>query len=165
MIKAIVQNLERGIQLLNSISDQQYSDKTVPPYHSSIGSNMRHVLDAFTSIFNGIDTRDIDFSDRKRNTICEEKTLDGINYFNEIIIKLNKLSSQDLKKKVAVTDNLGTGEITIDYTIENALAYAHSHAIHHFASIGFLVNKLEIELQDADFGYNPTTPKTPNLQV
>ena len=73
MIKAIVQNLERGIQLLDSISDQQYSDKTVPPYHSSIGSNMRHVLDAFTSIFNGIDTRDIDFSDRKRNTICRSK--------------------------------------------------------------------------------------------
>jgi hypothetical protein len=34
-----------------------------------------------------------------------------------------------------------------------------SHAIHHFASIGYLIYQLEIELADADFGYNPTTPK------
>ena len=67
--------------------------------------------------------------------------------------------SEDFSKIIAVTDNLGNGDITINYTLENALAYAHSHAIHHFASIGFLVNQLGIELQDADFGYNPTTPK------
>jgi uncharacterized damage-inducible protein DinB len=159
MIKAIEQNLERGIQLLNSITDKQYSNSTIPPYFSSIGCNMRHILDAFTSICNGLESGFVDFSDRKRNTICEEKTAEGILYFKETIQKLNEINPQDFEKQIAVTDNLGTGAITINYTVESALAYAHSHAIHHFASIGFLVNQLEIELQDADFGYNPTTPR------
>ena len=159
MIKAIEGNLERGIQLLNSITDNQYSNSTIPPYFSSIGCNMRHVLDAFTSIINGFESGHVNFSDRKRNTICEEKTAEGILYFKETIKKLHEFKNEDFAKIIAVTDNLGNGEVTINYTLENALAYAHSHAIHHFASIGFLIKQLEIELQDADFGYNPTTPK------
>ena len=159
MIKAIAQNLERGVQLLTSITDEQYSNASIPPYFSSIGCHMRHVLDAFTSIFNGLESGCVDFSDRKRNTISEEKTTEGIRYFQETLQKLKNLSSENLEKTIEVTDNLGTGDITITYTVENALAYAHSHAIHHFASIGFLVNQLGIELKNPDFGYNPTTPK------
>ncbi|MDG1245163.1 MAG: DinB family protein [Polaribacter sp.] len=159
MIRAIVENLERGIQLLNSITDSEYSNATVPPYFSSIGCNIRHVLDAFTSIIKGFESGHVDFSDRKRNTICEAQTEEGIRYIKETIQQLNDFKNEDFTKIISVTDNLGNGDITINYTLENALAYAHSHAIHHFASIGFLVNQLVIELQDADFGYNPTTPK------
>ena len=42
---------------------------------------MRHVLDAFTSIFNGLESGRVDFSDRKRNTISEVATAEGIRYF------------------------------------------------------------------------------------
>lgn len=159
MIAAIVQNLERGIKLLNSISDEEYSNNSIPPYFSSIGCNMRHVLDAFTSIFKGLETGSIDFTDRKRNTICEEKTENGIEYFKDTIAKLNNLDVINFDTIIPVKDNLGSGIITVNYTLESALAYAHSHAIHHFASIGFLIYQLEIELPDTDFGYNPTTPK------
>jgi len=159
MIRAIVKNLERGIQLLNSITDSEYSNATVPPYFSSIGCNIRHVLDAFTSIIKGFESGHVDFSDRKRNTICEVQTEEGIRYIKETIQQLYDFKNEDFTKIISVTDNLGNGDITINYTLENALAYAHSHAIHHFASIGFLINQLGIELQDADFGYNPTTPK------
>ena len=60
---------------------------------------------------------------------------------------------------VAVSDDLGSGVVTTNYTLGGALAQAHSHAIHHFASIGFIIHQLGIDLPDADFGYNPTTPK------
>ena len=75
------------------------------------------------------------------------------------MLKLDALKNQDFNKIIKVTDDLGLGIITANYTLAAILIQAHSHAIHHFASIGFLVNQLGIELQDADFGYNPTTPK------
>lgn len=159
MIAAIEKNLQRGIKLLETISDEQYSNNSIPPYFSSIGCNMRHVLDAFRCIFEGVETGQIDFTNRIRNSICEQKTEDGIQYFNEIILKLKSLDTSSLDRVIPVLDNLGSGIIKVNYTLESALAYAHSHAIHHFASIGFLVYQLEIELEDADFGYNPTTPK------
>ncbi|CAM1371522.1 conserved hypothetical protein [Tenacibaculum litopenaei] len=162
MIAAIDKNLQRGITLLTNITNEQYSDKTVAPYYSSIGAHMRHVLDVFSCIVNGVEKGHIDFSDRKRNTLAEEQTVEGIKYFEMIIQALYELETLDLNQLIEVTDDLGMGRVTATYTLSSALIQAHSHAIHHFASVGFIVNSLGIELPDADFGYNPTTPRVVN---
>ena len=159
MIDAIEKNLQRGIKLLNNISDEQYSDCSVPPYYSSIGNNMRHILDVFSCIFKGINEGNIDFSDRARNELAQVQTKFGIDYFNQIITELSNLDEKDFDRIVKVTDDLGTGKITTNYTLGSALVQAHSHTIHHYASIGFIIDHLGIELPDADFGYNPTTPR------
>ncbi len=160
MIEAIEYNLKRGIKLLNSITDVQYSDTTMEPYHSSIGGHMRHILDVFDCIFCGLESKEVDLSARKRNELAEQKTAFGLAYFEEILQQLNALKGSDFNQMVEVTDDLGLGRITTNYTLASALIQAHSHAIHHFASIGYIISKLGIELPDADFGYNPTTPKT-----
>ena len=159
MIQAIEKNLERGIQLLHNISDEQYSNTSVAPYHSSIGGHMRHILDVFSCIFDGLAQNSIDFSARERNEKAELFTAEGIRYFEQILNKLKTIDSKDYGVLIPVSDNLGLGTITIDYTLGAALVQAHSHAIHHFASVGFIINQLGIQLPDADFGYNPTTPK------
>ncbi|WP_299683465.1 DinB family protein [uncultured Tenacibaculum sp.] len=159
MINAIEKNLQRGFKLLNTISDEQYSDCSVPPYYSSIGNNMRHILDVFSCIFKGIENGVIDVSDRERNELAQIKTDAGIAYFRQIIDQLKLVNPEDFDKIVKVTDDLGTGKITTNYTLGSALVQANSHAIHHYASIGFIIEKLGIELPDADFGYNPTTPR------
>ena len=159
MIDAIEKNLNRGIKLLNSITDQQYSSTSAPPYFSSIGSHMRHILDVFTCIFNGLESKQVDFSARARNPLAEQTTEAGIEYFNLVISKLHQISEDDFDVMISVTDDLGTGKVTANYTLGSALIQAHSHAIHHFASIGFIINSLGVELPDEDFGYNPTTPK------
>ena len=159
MIDAIENNLNRGIGLLSIISDEEYSNISVKPYHSSIGIHMRHVLDMFDCIFCGLDSREINLAARKRNTEAEHKTEMGLVYFNEVISNLRCLSSEDLNEVVAVSDDLGLGVVTTKYTVASILSQAHSHAIHHFASIGYIISQLGIELPDADFGYNPTTPK------
>lgn len=159
MIETIKQNLQRGIRLLEAISDEEYSDCSTPPYCSSIGNNMRHVLDFFTCIFDGLESNHIDFSVRKRNELAQQKTAFGIAYFNDIIEKLNKLDAATFNNHIKVTDNLGDGNVTITYTLESTLVQAHSHAIHHYAIVGFIVNQLGLELPEPDFGYNPTTPK------
>jgi len=158
MIEAIEHNLNRGVKLLKSINDTQYSDTTMQPYHSSIGTHMRHILDVFDCIFNGLEYNQIDLTARKRNQLAEEKTAFGLAYFADIIEKLNSFKDLDLNQEVEVTDDLGSGKVTARYTLASILIQAHSHAIHHFASIGYIICKLGIELPDADFGYNPSTP-------
>ncbi|MDY7393755.1 DinB family protein [Aureibaculum sp. 2210JD6-5] len=159
MIDAIENNLKRGVRLLNAISDAQYSNTSVKPYHSSIGIHMRHILDMFDCIFCGLDSKKINLTERKRNELAEQKTTIGLAYFDEIINKLRSLNNVDLDQIVDVSDDLGLGMVTTKYTLASILTQAHSHAIHHFASIGYIISQLGIELPDADFGYNPTTPK------
>ena len=158
MIPAIIENLHRGIKLLNSISDEQYSDTTAKPYNSSIGNHMRHVLDVFDCIFEGILVGNIDLTARKRNQLAETKTDFGIAYFDAVIKKLNALNTDDFNRVIKMSDDLGLGKYTANYTLESALIQAHSHAIHHFASVGYIICQIGVKLPDPDFGYNPTTP-------
>ncbi|WP_439128945.1 DinB family protein [Polaribacter sp.] len=159
MIEAIEQNLQKGIVLLQNINDSQYSDTSIAPYHSSIGSHIRHVLDVFSCIFNGLDNNLIDLTKRERNELAETKTSAGIVYFESIKEQLKKIKKEDLDKKIRVTDNLGLGNETVNYTIGATLMQAQSHAIHHYASVGYLIHQLNIKLPDNNFGFNPSTPK------
>lgn len=159
MIEAIEKNLQRGIMLLNNISDLEYSNNTIPPYFSSIGCHVRHILDVFTCVLKGCECNVIDLTERERNELTEQKTEIGIAYFNKIINTLNIISKDDLNKEVIVTDDLGLGLISSKTTLGAVLMQAQSHAIHHFASVGYIINQLNIQLPDADFGYNPSTPK------
>ena len=163
MIQAITKNLQRGIKLLNSIDDVQYSDMSIAPYYSSIGGHMRHILDVFDCIFDGLTTSKVDLTARKRNELAESKIAFGLAYFEKTIDTLNDLVDVDFNQMVEVTDDLGLGKETVNYTLSSALIQAHSHAIHHFASIGYIINQLGIDLPDSGFGYNPTTPKNPEL--
>ncbi|NQW37092.1 MAG: DinB family protein [Flavobacteriales bacterium] len=164
MINAIEKNLLRGVTLLNTITDKQYNDKSVAPYYSSIGGHMRHILDIFDCIFEGLPNKKIDLAARKRNASVEEYTLNGLIYFETILDKLKSLRYSDFNEIVEVKDDLGLGVVVVNYTVAAALAQAHSHATHHFASIGYIISQLGIELPDADFGFNPTTPRLQNLE-
>jgi len=159
MIEAIEKNLERGIQLLEYISDEEYSNTSIAPYYSSIGGHMRHILDVFDCIFNGLVESDINLIERERNQSVENYTKSGIDYFEKTINELNKIKSDDLNKILKVTDDLGLGVVTANYTLASVLIQAHSHAIHHFASVGYIISQLGIQLPDEDFGFNPTTPR------
>jgi len=166
MIAAIEKNLQRGIVLLNSITDEQYSNTTIAPYYSSIGRHMRHILDIFDCAFDGLENGTVvDLAARKRNEKVELSTEEGINYFNKIIAKLDSLNASDFDKIISVSDDLGTGVVVQKYTLGGLLIQAHSHAIHHFASLGYIITQLGIEIPDEDFGYNPTTPKDQLLNI
>ena len=159
MISAIIQNLQRGVNLLKSINDEQYSNHSTPPYYSSIGIHVRHILDVFQCVFDGLESGKIDLSARKRNELAEKKVSVGMAYFQQIIESLNGAKELDMDMVIDVKDDLGKGMVTAKYTLASALIQAHSHAIHHFASIGYIISQIGLELPDADFGYNPTTPR------
>jgi len=163
MLNAIENNLLRGVKLLNTITDKQYSDQSVGPYFSSIGGHMRHILDIFDCIFEGLPSKKIDLAARKRNEMVEQYTINGLMYFETILGQLRALKFYNFNEIVEVRDDLGMGVVVVNYTLASALIQAHSHAIHHFASIGYIISQLGIELPDEDFGYNPTTPKNKHL--
>lgn len=159
MIEAIEKNLLRGVSLLQYISDEDYSNTTIAPYYSSIGGHIRHILDVFDCIFEGLSRNEINLINRKRNELAERHTSHGINYITATIKKLKNLNPEDFNKIVNVTDDLGLGVVSANYTLVGILIQAHSHAIHHFASVGYVITQLGIQLPDEDFGFNPTTPK------
>ncbi|MFT5890556.1 MAG: putative damage-inducible protein DinB [Dokdonia sp.] len=158
VISAINKNLNNAISLIDAIDDTIYTNVTVGPYYSSIGSHIRHALDFFDCIINGLQENDIDLTARKRDEIISTNPEAAKNHIREIQQQLASYVDVNTDYLLHVTDNLGDGKVTIMYTLESILAQANTHATHHYAIISYMLQTLRVEVVIPGFGYNPSTP-------
>ncbi|PNQ72725.1 hypothetical protein C1T31_11330 [Hanstruepera neustonica] len=162
IIKANLKSLQKTTILLSHLSNDHLTNKSVSPYHSSVGSHIRHILDFYNCILNP-SNNNFDLTKRCRNLEVETSCDSALSYLNTIKDGLQNLSCKDLEREVLVTDDLGLGKVDVIYTFSALLAQANSHTIHHYAIINYILDGINISLPDSDFGYNPTTPKSLNL--
>jgi hypothetical protein len=158
IIQSTLITLNKTHRILAILNDELLSDSSIPPYKSSIGSHIRHILDFYYCILGDNSKSEIDLTIRKRDFLVETKCISAFKYYDEIITKL-KASKIDFDNHVFVIDDLGNGKIKIKYTFGALFAQANSHTIHHYAIINYILDGLKISIDDLDFGYNPTTPK------
>lgn len=157
IIESTLNTLQKSQYLLNNLDDVILSDASVSPYNSSIGSHLRHILDFYDCILN-IKEACVDLTARKRDNKIETCCNSANAYLLSLMDRLGNLE-RDLDKTVRVIDDLGLGKIEIPYTLAALLAQANSHTIHHYAIINYILDRLDVIIDDNDFGYNPTTPK------
>jgi hypothetical protein len=157
ILVSTLKTLNKTNQIISILNDELLCNSTIPPYMSSIGSHIRHILDFYDCILNRTSEFPIDLTLRKRNALVETKGTEALKYYNIIKNKLNNIN-YNFEEEIDVVDDLGNGKIKIKYTIGALFAQANSHTIHHYAIINYIMNGLEVEIKDTSFGYNPTTP-------
>jgi hypothetical protein len=160
ILQSTIHTLNKSKILLESLSDDILSDHSVPPYYSCIGSHVRHILDFYDCILVGISKLSIDLIDRKRDLKMHKDCNYALKNVERIASKLKTLSDIPMHTRLIVNDDMGLGKVSIEYTLGALLAQANSHAIHHYAIINYILDRLGISLNDDTFGYNPTTPKS-----
>ncbi len=158
ILKASVATLEKSKTLLNNLTDEQLANKGIAPYYSCVGSHIRHILDFYDCTINGISTNKVDLTVRKRDERISSECNYAITNVNRIINEIKKLDGFDLSNTITVIDNLGLGAVEIKYTVSALLAQMATHAIHHYATISYILTNLGVTIKDETFGYNPTTP-------
>ena len=162
IIQSTLNTLQKSKSILANLADEDLCNTTVSPYHSSIGSHIRHILDFYECVLSIDSENRVDLTARSRNKAIEIHCQEALQYLNLIIEKLKsveyKVDDLDI-----VIDDLGLGKVEIQYTFGALVAQANSHTIHHYAIINYIFDRLGIVLKDKDFGYNPTTPKAETL--
>lgn len=158
IIQSTLRTLQKAHYILANLSDEQLSNTSVPPYYSSIGSHVRHILDFYNCILNRDVNNRIDLTSRCRNREVENCCNQALDYLNNIMEEL-KILCDSLNEMVIVMDDLGLGNIEMTYTLAAAFSQANSHTIHHYAIINYILDGLQINLEDSELGFNPTTPK------
>ena len=161
IIQSTIKTLRKSQVLLDGLTNEQFSDTSVSPYYSSIGSHLRHILDFYDCIFNADEAGTIDLTARSRNKQFETNCDYALDYLNQIIGRLSATKFA-IDGVVMVVDDLGMGKIEIGYTYGALLAQANSHTVHHYAIINYIFDGLGIMINDCEFGYNATTPKPLN---
>lgn len=151
--------VDQAISLLEGLSDGDYQTLIKPYFSSSIGTHIRHIIDHYLALKDGLDTGHINYNVRHRHSQAEQFIEIATKALVEIKAWLASLDQSKFSLPIMVTT-----EIDISYTksakcastFERELVFVSSHAIHHYALIRVICAMQNKTIPDI-FGFAPAT--------
>ena len=153
-----INNLLKINILLNNISNESYQMPCETIFCSTIGQHIRHVLEFYLCLFNGVKSGNVSYDCRQRRLKLENST----EFASETIMTIiDNLKTIDKNTDISVKANFSTNEqdeILIKSSLFRELAFCMDHSIHHMALIKTGLKELNcLDLIDKNFGIAPST--------
>lgn len=152
------ENLTEIKKVLVQLTNEQYSYPSETLFGATIGQHVRHILEFYQSVFNGLDTKTVNYDNRKRNLLIET----DCQYAIQIIDEINSSLGLDiLDENYVLQGNFCAEEgkqTQIQTSLFRELAYCLEHSIHHQALIKVGLLELDrLNFIDDTFGLAPAT--------
>ncbi|MGZ0015181.1 DinB family protein [Yeosuana sp. AK3] len=152
------ENLNEIKQVLLKLTNEQYTFPSSTLFGATIGQHIRHILEFYQSVFNGLESKLINYDNRERNLLIETNTQIAIQLIDDICDKL-KQNTKDANFILEGNFCAEEGkQLQINTSFLRELGYCLEHSIHHQALIK--VGLLEvncINFIDDTFGLAPAT--------
>ena len=153
------QALEDLHRLLAATSEEQYRAPSDPCHHSSIGQQVRHVLEHGEAVLNAA-TGPVDYHTRSRDPRTERSLSTARERLVTLIRRLDELEGSATDTPLAcwhVAESPdGILEDTLHSSLGRELAFLQSHTVHHMALIGIMASLQGISVPTG-FGIAPST--------
>jgi len=151
--------VSQAIDLLDGLSVNAYQRALPPQFPSSIGTHIRHVIDHFTALREGIAGAHIDYNVRMRFNDVELFPETAIARLEDIRNWLDDINTDEFDTSVKVTSEIDLSRkhsTSSSSTLGRELVFVSSHAIHHYALIRVMCSLQNKSLPEF-FGYAPAT--------
>lgn len=157
--KATFDILSQLSQLLEQLDDEEYSRTLAVISGNTVGKHVRHIIEFYICLLNGIPEGLVDYDSRKRDLKLETDKEYVIKTINRINIELFE-KGIDQKLKLSMTVSVLNDKILVDTTLYRELAYNIEHVIHHFALIRIAIEQaFELVTLPENFGIAFSTVK------
>lgn len=159
MLNSQLEIIKQGQQYLDSVSTNDYCAILSPNFISSSGSHIRHIIDHYSAIRNGIEGGIINYDDRERGSAVETSTKNAHIKFTEIENWLKGLTEPELNRVITLSTEVSISNQNIQKvqtTVARELVFAGSHAVHHYAMIA-QISLAQKTLTPKSFGIAPAT--------
>jgi uncharacterized damage-inducible protein DinB len=120
--------------IIDQLSEDEFSEKLELLNFSSIGQHVRHVLEFYVCLSQGIESGMVDYDKRVRNLSIETDPY----YAMVILDKLSHIFCCDEIEDTELTNSIEYNGVTLDAnsSVSRELIYLIEHSIHHYAIIG-----------------------------
>jgi len=153
MIKDCITNLSEQQELLLKMSDKQYQHQSELLSGASIGQHLRHVVEFYDCLLNGLSQEKINYEKRARSLELENNRKTAIKKISSVI---DQLLSLELNSRLY----LEIEDTIIATSVQRELYYNLEHSIHHQALIKVGLKEQNIgNMVNDDFGVAPSTLK------
>ena len=158
-IESQLQIVEQAIEFLSKVSFEHYLQVLKPHFTGSMGDHMRHILDHYIALQQGLSTQTIDYNRRNRDSnvaLCPNTALLSWSQIKTWLIEISDLDA-NLSLTVMCETSLTTSQNSqTNSTLGRELLFVSSHAIHHF-SLLLVMSSLQGKHCSPNFGLGPAT--------
>ncbi len=150
--------LRQAEDLLARLDAVHYTMLHANCFGATVGGHIRHCLDHFELLLDGLPSGRIDYDLRQRKTPSELDPSAAITRIREVASRLNLVQGR-MDDDAEIEVKLDCGGETAHWkrsSIGRELQFLVSHLVHHYAIIGVMCHSMEVVLP-ADFGIAPST--------
>lgn len=152
LISSVKNNLKEIIDLLQQLTDEQFSFKHSELSNASIGEHTRHIIELFQCLIINYPNEIVNYDLRERNPIIQTQTSEAIKAIYFILNEVEK-ENKTLKIEQGKDDCL----LSIETNYFRELLYNLEHSIHHQALIKVALLKFpEVKISE-NFGVARST--------
>lgn len=152
LLKSINYSLDELTNLLDQLSDKEYSKPYGVLSDSSIGEYIRHILEMFQCLENSYDSGILNYDNRERDKRIETK----IQFAKQFILDVKSGLKRD--NKIIYLEQMFNGlTFRIQSNYYRELLYNLEHCIHHQALIKVALFQCDNVVLDENFGVARST--------
>ena len=158
--------LAQGIEILERLDDSQYLILPAPfaqregGSRGGIGGHVRHILDHYDSLLEGLASARVDYGRRGRDRTLEEERSKALAKMREVNERLRQVDlAADRPLTVALDSAQSPAGAALRWmpsSFARELQFLASHTVHHYAIIAIILRLLGID-PGHDFGVAPST--------
>ncbi|MGE3597149.1 MAG: hypothetical protein AB7N70_16510 [Dehalococcoidia bacterium] len=148
--------LQQGSRLLHRIDDVLYRQRSSAVLAGSIGAHVRHNLDFYASLLDGLITGSIDYDARKSDAAIETGRQAAAVEIERICRELASVSVVPACLRVHVRSDGDSADAWATTSLSRELDFLLSHTIHHHAIVAIMCRLAGVHVED-DFGVAPPT--------
>jgi uncharacterized damage-inducible protein DinB len=136
--------LSQVLELINQLNDEQYTASLPVLSNSSVGKHVRHIVEFYQCLTNGLSGGCVNYDNRERNLLLETKRECTQNAIKIIINYVTIIQDNPLLLSHTYNDTVST----LNTSVFRELAYNIEHTVHHLAiiKIGINSNFAEVSL-------------------
>jgi len=166
MLNSCIENLKELKRLIVLLDDEYYQYKSKTLSDASIGQHIRHILEFYVCLINGIRDGVVNYDKRERNLALETTPDKAVYTIDDITSYISLINKDEDIKLVGNFSSKGNITTTIKSSLNRELAYCLEHSIHHQALIKIGLQELNITLLiDDTFGVAPATIRHKQKQL
>jgi hypothetical protein len=152
LIPSINNSLDELLDLLDQLSEKEYSKSCFELSGTSIGEHTRHIVEMFQCLNKNYDSGIVNYDKRERNVLIQTKA----DFALQMILDIKNSIAKE-NKNLELQQMIDGTAIKIQSNYHRELLYNLEHCIHHQALIKVAILKFENVTVDENFGVARST--------
>jgi hypothetical protein len=154
-----LETVQQAKAFLQDLTADNYQLVLKPHFISSAGTHMRHILDHYLALKDGLNQGLVNYNKRNRYSNVESCPETALLEWQKVELWLKQVSQLDANMPLTITCETSISETQntqTQSTLARELVFVSSHAIHHFSLLA-VINSLLGNKDEVNFGIAPTT--------